>query len=124
MINNVEDLYTLASHSKGAEMQINGLDGKPVDMFITFVGIDSPQWEAITRKHRKAQIKVIKAGGDDRTVTVAMLAEAATGWRGFKSKGKVIKFSSLRIKELLTNAPYICDQADVFVGTRVNFMKG
>ena len=121
--NNIEDLYTLASHSKGAEMQVNGLDGKPVGMFITFVGIDSPQWEAITRKYRKAQLKAMKEG-DDKKVVAAMCADAAIGWRGFKSKNKIIKFSNAKVKELLLQAPYICDQADVFIGQRINFTKG
>ena len=119
----LENLYSVDLHEKGAEMQLAGVDGAPVDCFITLIGVDSPSWAGIVRKYRDKQLKAL-SDGDRINTKASMLSEASIGWRGFTSNGEEIEFSKDKVRELYINAPYILTQSDNFVAERINFMKG
>jgi hypothetical protein len=120
----LNELYTVDLHEKGAEMQLTGVDGTLVNCFITLMGIDSPSWAGIVKKHRDQRVKAI---GDDVAAInnkASMVAEASIGWRGFTSDGEEIEFSVEKVKDLYLKAPYILTQADNFIAERVNFITG
>jgi len=117
----IEYLYTVDDHESGAEMQVNGPNGKPLDMFITVAGVDSKRWR---KALHKGMSKRIKKSGDSDDIEAESLAEAILGWRGFMSDGKELKHSKAQAKKLLVNAPYIALQVDRFIANRANFTKG
>lgn len=120
------DLYTVDAHGDGAEMQVKGPDGVKLDMFITFVGVDSDKWDEIQREYRPKQLEALK-DSDTRIINrirAEMMSKAALGWRGVESKGETIDFTVEKLTELFINAPYIWDQANLFIADRVNFIKG
>ena len=121
----LNDLYTVAAHDAGAEMQVKGPEGVKLDMFIKFVGVDSEKWGDIQREYKPKQIEDAIAGGKSANRLVAeMLSKAAIGWRGFKNKRKNVPFTEENLFTLFMNAPYIREQADDFIARRINFMKG
>ena len=123
---NLDQLYTVEDHGKGAKMLVIDQFGQETDFSITFVGVDSKKWREIYRKNQR---KLVGLSGDDLMKTIAdnsasILAEAALDWSGaVDSKGAEIKFSKKGIEDLLNNAPYIKEQADEFVAKRGNFIK-
>lgn len=119
------DLYTVEAHGIGAEMQVKGPDGVKLDMYISFVGIDSEKWEEIQTKFRTEQLEAATKGKTALAKVISkMLSEAAFAWRGFKSKGDVVEFTNDAAFELFVNAPYVREQADDYIATRANFIKG
>jgi hypothetical protein len=110
-------LETRAIHDEGAEMQVMDQLGNPTDMFITFAGVDSERWPPIKRGIEKAAVL-----GRDWDNAAAM-ADMALSWRGATECGEPVEFSRDRVYKLLSNAPYICEQADKFIGKRANFLK-
>jgi len=114
----IDQLYTVEAHEKGAEMQVKNQLGKKIDCFITFAGADS---EIFRNAWNENKLKALEGG---KSITLDMMAACAISWRGFASKGKAIKFSRKKIEQLLKNAPYIVKQADDFIARRENFMKG
>jgi len=114
----LDQLYTLDAHEKGAEMQVINQFGKKIDCFITFAGADSKIFREAWNENK------LKALEGDKNITENMMAACAIEWRGFTSKGKIIKFSRKKVEQLLKNAPYIVRQADQFIAKRENFMKG
>lgn len=112
----IKDLYTADVHEAGSEMHVEGPDGKPIDFFITLVGKDSKKWRAIKRKYER---DMLMDKDPERDYVAEMLADAVISWRG----DGIQKFTRKAALELFINAPYILDQANVFVGTRSNFMS-
>lgn len=115
----INSLHTLDSHETGAEMQVEAADGEKLDCFITFVGLDSHKWRELDRQMQR-EILLCKGKNVD-AITDRCMAEAAISWRGFEENGKELEFSTERLHELFTNAPYIKEQANQFIGTRGNF---
>lgn len=108
---------TRAIHDDGAEMQVRDQLGNLTDLFITFAGVDSERWGPIKRRIEKSAVL-----GKEWDNAEAM-ADMALSWRGATENGQPIEFSRDRIYKLLKNAPYICEQADRFIGRRANFLK-
>ena len=122
----IEDLYTVEAHSKGAEMQVDGPDDKPLELYITFIGLDSDKWDEINRKHKQKRLAAIRAEDFklENKIKAEMMAEAVISWRGFERKGKAVKMTKKSVVELFINAPYLWTQANLFISDRANFMKG
>jgi len=116
---NIEDLYTVESHESGAEMQVNDESGKALDMYITLAGIDS----RVLRQAKSKLQREILTGDDTDDLRADALASCTIGWRGFMNNGIELKFTTDMAKQLYMNAPYVMDQADVFINQRVNFTK-
>jgi len=115
----IDQLATAGDHDKGADMQVLDQYGEKLDCFITLAGIDSKLYRTI---YKDAQRKFLK--GENYDDDAEILAKITLGWKGFKDKGKALKFSKVRIKQLYIAAPYIMDQADRFIIERKNFTKG
>jgi len=122
----IDQLYTVDDHADGAEMRIVDTSGKKTDMYITLVGCDSVLWAQALSKLRKTLMSLPEDdNGEGKTEANAeAMACASLGWRGFTNKGKALKFSKAKVKQLYINAPYIRDMADLFIAKRVNFTKG
>ena len=121
----LSSLYTVDDHGAGAEMRVKDVNGKPTELYITFVGIDSEKWDDVQAEFRHKQADAIREGGRKNSkVKSEMLAAAAIGWRGAGSNGVDVEFSVENVGTLLFNAPYVRAQADDFIATRVNFTKG
>jgi hypothetical protein len=117
----IDELYTVEHHNKGAEMQLDNQFGEKIDCYITFVGIDSEVFRKILADSRRELIET--DGKDKESIRANSLSSAALSWRGFLSKKKNVEFSQKKLKKLLLSAPYIMDQADKFIANRVNFTK-
>ena len=113
----IDQLYTVEDHEKGAEMQVHDQNGKPLDMYLTIAGMDSKAWRQAFNKNKRKMIE-----GED--IKADILSEVTIGWRGFTSKGKELEFSKKKAKNLYSQAPYIADQVDRFIADRSNFTKG
>jgi len=118
---NVDELYTVERHSKGAKMQVNDENGKPLDMFLILAGVDSKAFRKAKAEMSREILKDLK--GDHEALRAESLAKVTIGWEGFNSKGKPLDFSKKLAKQLYINAPYVMDQADGFIFNRVNFTK-
>lgn len=119
---NVEDLYTVEKHEAGAEMQVRDENGKLLDMYITMAGVDSKR---LKNAFKEAKRKIMDGSNvDSDDLSIDAFADSTIGWRGFQSKGKNIKFSKSKIRQLYKNAPYIIKQLDDFSSERANFTKG
>lgn len=116
---NITDLYTVDDHEAGAEMQVKSPSGKVTDFFICFVGRDSKAFRKLNHEHEKR----VFGGGDEDESLAELMACAATDWRGLKDNKKAVKFSKAKVKQLMVNAPYIVEQANLFIGSRANFTK-
>ena len=131
------DLLTQDLHDQGAELNvINPETGEPSDSFITVVGVDSKLWQKMQksamRKILEARDLAVKDGKEfiiDEDMTdvgeVDRLAGATTGWRGFQDEDdNEMPFTPENCKLLYSQAPNIRGQVNVFIGNRLNFMKG
>lgn len=105
-------MLTRSAHEDGREMQVNDQFGKPTDFFIRFVGVDSKTWQGI-----KLSIDRARMNGDEIDIP-ALLARAVIDWRGLDQP-----FTPDTAVQLLSGAPYIAEQANMFIGSRVNFLK-
>lgn len=119
---NLEELYTKELHSTGSKMQLKDENGELLDMFITLQGVDSKEFRAAKVKLQRDVLEDIKGDSDKKRADA--LASVTKSWEGFKSKGKLLKFSKEKAAQLYFNAPYVMDQADTFINQRVNFTKG
>lgn len=121
----IDKLYTVDIHEKGAEMRVKDQFGENTDIYIRFVGQDSKTWRKIQRDADRKLIGLdynqIQETKDN--MIADMVAGAAISWRGAALKGKQVKFSVTAIRKFLKSAPYIVDQADKFIGGRANFMQ-
>lgn len=116
----ISQLYTVDSHENGAEMQVKDESGNDLDMYITLAGIDS---KAFRKTKAKLQREIIN-GGDPEELRAEALADVTINWRGFLNDGNELEFTNDMAKQLYINAPYVMDQADVFINQRANFTKG
>jgi hypothetical protein len=114
---NIDELYTVDAHDKGAEMQVLDQFGKEIDMYFTIIGVDSKKWRSLQKQSKSLDNEDIEA-------TANILKEAIIGWRGVQSKGKDVKFSKDMAFKVLMNAPYLMAQIISFIVDRTNFMKG
>lgn len=122
----INELYTAEAHEKGAEMRVLDQHGKKTDLYITFVGVDSKAWRDISKQKMRVMISQLsgKDKGELEEISQASIyASAATGWRGFMSGGKKLKFSEETALTLFSQAPYIADQAEKFISQRANFIQ-
>lgn len=117
---NIDQLYTVEDHEKGAEMQVRDQVGKPLDMFITVIGVDSKRWR---KTKTEASRKLLEDKADPDKVIIDSLVEATIDWRGFMSEGKELDFTKKKVRQLYQNAPYIAEQVDRFIADRANFIK-
>lgn len=125
-----KDLFTAPDHEEGAEVRLHDMKGKATDMYLMIKGVDSKSWRK--EKHAIEQTAMLirsmpeaertKIDPDDATASA--LANCVISWRGFKSKGKDVEFSTEKVKQLFLNAPYIMERVDGFFSKRVNFTKG
>lgn len=121
----ITSLYTADSHADGSEMTVCDETNKPLDMFITLAGPDSEVWQQATRDRQKRAFSRAFVDGDDNVdYDIEELVAASLGWRGFEQAGAELEFSKENIRQLYKQAPYIKDQAIIFVHTRANFTKG
>jgi hypothetical protein len=121
----IKSLETKDLHDAGAEIQVKDQEGKLTDFYITVVGIDSTVWRGIQKRIQRASIDAMVEGKpqpvEDQAKT---LAQATIDWRGLKDGRSKVEFSAEIAERLYTNAPYIADQVDRFIGNRTNFIKG
>lgn len=124
---NIDELYTVDRHNKGADMQVKDENGKPLDMFLTLAGVDSKLYrkEKIVLSREVLNLSSQENKLDDKLddLRAEALANTTLGWSGFNDKGKELEFSKDKAKQLYLSAPYIMDQADEFIFKRVNFIK-
>lgn len=123
------DLATAQSHGNGAEINIlSPVDGKPTDVYITIMGIDSKEWRA-AKKAQTSQIITARADGkmedlDYDRMDAEALAKITLGWKGIAKEGKEYKFSYENALSLYLDAPAVVSQLIEFVSNRENFIKG
>jgi len=117
----ITELYTRDAHEQGAEMQIKDKTGQPAEMYISLVGMDSKTWRSLMAEQNR---KLMAENADVDEIKAETFASATLSWRGFMSKGEEIAFSREKVLELYTQAPYIVDQVNHFVGDRLNFTHG
>ena len=116
----IADLFTADAHETGSEMRVKGPDGKFLDMYIMLRGIDS-----LTARQAINEVKrTIAKGGDREQAEVEAVVKFTLGWRGFMNGDKEWEFTEDHARQLYTKAPYIREQADLFVSERGNFTKG
>jgi len=97
---------------------------KPVDLFITIAGADSEIWQQATRdRQKRAFNRAFVSGDDDTDYDIEELVLASLGWSGFEQAGEELEFSKDNVRQLYKQAPYIKDQAIIFVHNRANFTK-
>lgn len=118
------DLYTVDAHNAGAEMRVKDQAGKPTDIYIRVVGLDSSIWRNTLREAQRAAVERLVSGEaeveQDNTLT---LAKATIGWRGLTRDGAEVEFTQEEAQALYKNAPYIADQIDRFIAKRANFTQ-
>jgi hypothetical protein len=117
----INDLYSLERHETGAEMQVRDENGEKLDAFITIAGVDSKLFRKAKNELRREILKDIDA--DYEELRAKKIAEVTIGWRGFNNGTKKLKFTKKLAEQLYLNAPYLMDQADEFINTRLNFTK-
>jgi len=116
----ISSLYTADRHNEGAKMRVIDEMGQQTDFFITLAGQDSDIWIDHTRKNQhKAIRKMLDKSEDDEkdNSNLEMILEATLAWEGVE-----IEFSKEAALVLYQKAPYIVDQAILFINNRVNFI--
>lgn len=113
----ISSLYTADKHNDGAEMRVVDEFGKDTEFYIRLAGQDSDIWLDINKKKQQADLARIlnkeDAKPEDR---LSMILEATLDWRGVD-----LEFSKEAALVLYQKAPYILDQAILFIYNRVNF---
>jgi len=79
----IESLYTADLHERGAEMQVNDQYGKPLELYLSVVGVDSKAWRKESMELRRATFQ----GDDAEDARAECMAICTLGWRGFESNG-------------------------------------
>lgn len=118
---NLKDLYTVEKHETGAEMRVKDESGKELDMYITLAGVDS---KVFRKAKSELQRRILNGEDNSEELRASALADVSIGWRGFMDDGEEIEFSREIIEQLYNNAPYVMEQADLFINSRENFTKG
>jgi hypothetical protein len=121
----LEQLYTADKHLEGAEMRVLDELNNPLDFYIRLAGMDSTIWQKASREKQKRAFKRVLDRDDDKDEDsdLSDMVAASLDWRGIEQDGKAIEFSKEAIEELYLKAPYIMDQAILFIHNRANFMK-
>jgi len=121
----IDSLFTADIHDEGAEMQVYDQFNNPTEMYIRLAGQDSEIWQKASRERSKRALKqlVSKEIVSDDDTEIDEMVNASLGWRGFEQDNKEMVFSKGAIKQLYAKAPYIKDQAILFVNNRANFIK-
>lgn len=115
----ITSLYTADRHNEGAKMQVLDEFGQKTDFYITLAGQDSDIWINIARANQHKAIRRMVAKDDieeDENENRNMILDATIDWSGVD-----IEFSKEAALVLYTKAPYIVDQAILFINNRVNF---
>ena len=116
---NIDELYTVEDHEKGAKMELLDQVGKKTGLFFRIVGVDSKTWRGLAKK-----IQTLSEDSDSRGETAKVLSEAVIGYENIQSEGKELEFSKKTTEKILLNAPYIMGQITAFILDRANFIKG
>jgi len=117
-------LETRQAHESGAEMRVIGPDGEFTDLYLKILGVDSALWRGLVKEIERKISEAVTLGEDPDIDKAEYIARAVVGWRGAEENGEELPFSEERLRQLLKDAPYICDQADRFMSKRVNFTGG
>lgn len=129
----IDDLYTVPHHEKGAELQLfSPVDGKKIEVFLMLRGVDSAAFRSAEISGKREVALIIKnddLSDDEKAqkqleVIAGMLARITLGWRGLTSKRKKLGFNHEAATNLYLNSPAIAKQVDKFVSNRKNFTKG
>lgn len=124
----LDTLLTTEAHNEGAEMRVRGPDGVETDFYITLAGMDSEAWRNAEVVKRRKQLESVKADQEDKDaiaykILVDQVVSATIGWKGLSSNGEEVEFSKEQAEQVYIGAPYVLDQAFLFIGDRVNFIK-
>jgi len=122
----LKDLYTADKHEDGAEMQVLDENNNETDIYIRIAGMDSQAWQEATRdKQQKSLTRLFNKDSETNRFMddVDDMVNAAIGWRGVLEEGKELEFSKERVRKLFIQAPFIIDQAILFVNNRANFTR-
>ena len=115
----ITSLYTADRHNEGAKMRVMDEFGVKTDLYITLAGQDSDIWINITRANQHKAIRRMISKEEDEELeneNTEMILKASIGWDGVD-----IEFSKEAALVLYQKAPYIVDQAILFINNRVNF---
>lgn len=115
----IDQLYTVEDHEKGAKMELLDQLGKKTGLFFRVVGVDSKKWRGLSKK-----IQILNEDSDNRGETAKVLSEAIIGYEKIQSGGKDLEFSKKMTEKILLNAPYLMGQVTKFILDRANFIKG
>jgi hypothetical protein len=134
------DTKTLAE--QGVRMVVTRVDtGEPLVtelgvMALILLGSDSKAYRARTRAVGRRQAEKARAAkpvnaqdfvaevSDVDEQTIEILAAATVGWENVPdAQGAPIPFSTEAVADLYRQYPAIRDQADLFIGNRVNFLR-
>lgn len=115
----IDQLYTVEDHGKGAKMELLNQLNKKTGMFFIIVGVDSKKWRGLAKK-----IRALESDDEDRKLTAKVLAEAILGFENIESGGKALKYTQALAEKILLNAPYLMAQVTAFILNRANFTKG
>lgn len=123
---NVDELYTLERHEKGAEMQVKNEKGKPLNVYLTLAGVDSKAYRksmTVMYKQFRSVDGTDPSNIDTDAIKANAFSEITIGWSGFVGDdNKELEFSKEGVTALYLNAPYIMKQVDSFIDERENFM--
>lgn len=121
---NISDLYSKEKHESGAEMIVNGEGGKPTSLALILRGVDSDIYRESSRKMRRKVLEAVRSDKgledmDEVSADIDAFVDLTIGWKGTDEE-----FTPELCRELYTEAPYVRDQVDSFIGSRSNFMRG
>ena len=116
----ITELYTADLHNEGSEVQILDQNGNKTNLHIKVVGMDSTAFRKHTKRYQKAYLEALRSNKefDEDSLSIQGLVDCTVSWRGVDEK-----FSKKLCEKLYSQAPYIKDQIDTFMGDRANFTK-
>ncbi len=117
---NIEELYTTETHEEGSDLTIKDHAGKDTKLIITVRGYDSPTYQKALKKQKMLYTKALRKNEniDESPFIIEALVSAIIGWKGVERS-----CTPAAISELLTKAPAVREQIDVFNSDRANFTK-
>lgn len=115
-------ICTKGRHDKGAKMRVLDEMGLETDIYIILAGQDSDLWQSIARENQQEALRRMvnkeELKSQDNT---AMILNATIGWEGITQGGEPLVFSKEAALSLYDQAPFIVDQAILFISNRKNF---
>lgn len=114
-----------------SEMEwIHPHDG-PTGVFFSVASRGSPEFDAAHRRHMKRLANLEKRyrtfervpPGEQKASVVQFVSEIVTDWRGLEDDGEPLSFSSARMKQLLTDSPFLTNEIIDFATEEGNFMR-